>query len=433
MTYIPLSTLLRPQSIDGFVGQSHLMSPNQPFRKLLEQGKLHSMILWGPPGTGKTSLAHIISKTTQTKFEKISALTAGVKELRELAALGQDLKAIGRSLIVFIDEIHRFNKAQQDALLPYVEDGTFIVIGATTENPSFSINNALLSRMRVYILKALQIDDLITLIATSIEHLSYQLEMPIVMDVSLRQKMASMVDGDARKLIQHLEMLIDIADEQNGRLIIQEQHLLQVTQHQPKHFDNKGEVFYDQISALHKSIRGSDPDASIYWLCRMLDSGCDPLYIGRRLIRMASEDIGLADPKALDMTLQAIQAYERLGSPEGELALLQAAVYLACTTKSDAIYQAHLQVKKYIQETGSYDVPLHLRNAVTAFNEKLGVGKKYRNPHQYPDAYAANENYFPLQMQQEQFYQPTNRGMEAKIKQRLEYLRKHEQKPGDQK
>ncbi len=422
MTYIPLSTLLRPQSIDGFVGQSHLMSPNKPFRKLLEQGKLHSMILWGPPGTGKTTLANLMSKTSQSKFEKISALTAGVKELRELASLGQDLKAIGRTLIVFIDEIHRFNKAQQDALLPYIEDGTFIVIGATTENPSFTLNHALLSRMRVYILRSLEISDLRQLIQTSIAQLSYQYEMPIKMEEVLQDKLASMVDGDARKLIQHLEMLMDIADEENGQYVIRENHILEVTQYQPKHFDNKGDVFYDQISALHKAVRGSDPNAAIYWLCRMLDAGCDPLYIGRRIIRMASEDIGLADPKALEMSLQAVAAYERLGSPEGELALVQAVTYLSCTSKSDAIYQAYNNVRKYIQETGSYAVPLHLRNAVTSFNEKLGVGKEYRNPHRYPDAYIADEIYFPKEMQEEIFYQPTDRGLENKIKARFAFL-----------
>lgn len=423
MTYTPLSTLLRPQSIDGFVGQSHLMAPNKPFRKLLEQGKLHSMILWGPPGTGKTTLANLMSKTSHSKFEKISALTAGVKELRELSVLGQDLKAIGRSLIVFIDEIHRFNKAQQDALLPYVEDGTFIVVGATTENPSFALNHALLSRMRVYILRALEIEDLIKLMHMSIQQLSYQYETTIIMEQALQEKMAGMVDGDARKLIQHLEMLMDIAKETEGKLVIEEHHLLEVMQYQPKQFDNKGTVFYDQISALHKSIRGSDPDAALYWLCRMLDAGCDPVYIGRRLIRMASEDIGLSDPKALDIAIQAVAAYERLGSPEGELALVQATIYLASTNKSDAIYQAYNQARKCIQETGSYVVPMHLRNAVTTFNEKLGVGKDYRNPHHYPGAYIENESYFPEEMFPKKFYQPKNRGVEAKIKERLERLR----------
>jgi putative ATPase len=423
MTYIPLSTLLRPQSIDGFVGQSHLMSANKPFRKLLEQGKLHSMILWGPPGTGKTTLANLMSKTSQSKFEKISALTAGVKELREIASIGQDLKSIGRTFIVFIDEIHRFNKAQQDALLPYIEDGTFIVIGATTENPSFAINHALLSRMRVYILRALESKDLLKLIQTSIAQLSYQYERPIVMEDALQEKLASMVDGDARKLIQHIEMLIDIADDECGQYIIREHHVFEVTQYQPKHFDNKGDVFYDQISALHKSVRGSDPNAAIYWLCRMLDAGCDPLYIGRRIIRMASEDIGLADPKALEMSLQAVSAYERLGSPEGELALVQAVTYLACTSKSDAIYQAYNKARKHIQESGSYAVPIHLRNATTSFNKELGVGKEYRNPHCYPHGYIADETYFPNEMLAEKFYQPTDRGLENKIKARLEQLK----------
>ena len=421
--YSPLAARLRPQHLNEFFGQTHLLGPQKTLRLAILSGQLHSMILWGPPGTGKTTLASLIANHIQARFVSLSALQSGVKEIRKLAEHTKaqlDPKS-PKKTICFIDEIHRFNKSQQDSLLPFVESGLFILIGATTENPSFEINNALLSRTRVYVLKKLGIEEIIQIIDRALNDNENGLgKRNLMMEISVKKQLAHIADGDARQVLNLLEIAADLAE--NNRIDLNT--LKVVTQTNLRRFDKGGEIFHDQISALHKSVRGSDPDAALYWLARMLDGGCDPLYIARRILRMASEDIGNADPRGLQLALGAWEVQERLGSPEGELALAQAIVYLACTAKSNAVYTAFNAAIKDAQENGTLEVPLHLRNAPTQLMRKLHYGKNYRYAHDEPNAYADGEHYFPEELKNRQYYFPVPRGLELKIAEKLERLKK---------
>ena len=406
----PLAEALRPRSIDEVIGQRHLLGPGRPLRLAFESGKPHSMILWGPPGTGKTTIARIMASAFDCEFIALSAVFSGVKEIREAVQQAEAVLArSGRRTILFVDEVHRFNKAQQDAFLPYVEKGLFTFIGATTENPSFEVNSALLSRATVYVLESLSVEDLATLLArTGIE-----------LDEGARERLVGFADGDARRLLNAVEIL------KNARPagVIDAAFVESALARNLRRFDKGGEQFYDQISALHKAVRGSDPDASLYWLVRMLDGGADPLYLGRRIVRMATEDIGLADPRALRLALDACETYERLGSPEGELALAEAVLYLACAAKSNAAYSAYNAAREFVAKDGTRPVPLHIRNAPTRLMKTLGYGKDYRYAHDEDDAYAAGENYFPEGMPEVEWYRPTDRGLEARIREKLEHLR----------
>jgi len=406
----PLAEALRPQSIDEVIGQRHLLGPGKPLRLAFESGKPHSMILWGPPGTGKTTIARLMATAFDCEFVALSAVFSGVKDIREAVQQAEAVLArSGRRTILFVDEVHRFNKAQQDAFLPYVERGLFTFIGATTENPSFEVNSALLSRATVYVLESLSPEDLATLLArTGIE-----------LDEGARERLIGFADGDARRLLNAVEIL------KNARPagVIDAAFVESALARNLRRFDKGGEQFYDQISALHKSVRGSDPDASLYWLVRMLDGGADPLYLGRRIVRMATEDIGLADPRALRLALDACETYERLGTPEGELALAEAVLYLACAPKSNAAYTAYNAAREFVARDGTRPVPLHIRNAPTRLMKDLGYGSDYRYAHDEQGAYAAGENYFPEGMPEVEWYRPTDRGLEAKIRDKLEQLR----------
>ena len=421
--FAPLASRLRPEHVDDYIGQAHLLAPGKPLRMALEKGLLHSMILWGPPGVGKTTLAQLLAKNANAHLEKISAVMSGVKEIREVIARAQEKREEGVATILFVDEVHRFNKSQQDAFLPFVETGLLTLIGATTENPSFELNNALLSRARVYVLKPLEEIDLLKLLARALsDHEKGFVKLNVSFSHDLQEKLVAACDGDARQLLNLLEILMGLATEKDGSVLIEETHLKEVLSQSMRRFDKGGEYFHDLISALHKAVRGSDPQASLYWLARMIDGGCDPLYVARRVVRMASEDIGNADPRALEIALNAWETQERLGSPEGELAIAQAVVYMAIAAKSNAVYTAWQAACEDVKKYGSLEVPLHLRNAPTKLMKELGYAKQYRYAHDEPYAYAAGENYFPAELKERIYYEPTDRGLEKKIQEKLVFL-----------
>ena len=423
--YRPLAARMRPGTLDGFFGQEHLIGPGKPLREAIEGGALHSMIFWGPPGVGKTTLAKIIAASADAHFESISAVLSGVKEIRASIAKATEQRDLrGRKTILFVDEVHRFNKSRQDAFLPFVEDGTVVFIGATTENPSFELNNALLSRCRVYVLKSLDSEQIKTVIQQALADQQLGLgERQLQLDDEALDLLASAADGDARRALNLLEIANDLASESGDVAAIDRGVLEQVLVGDTRRFDKGGEYFYDQISAMHKSVRGSSPDAALYWLCRMLDGGCDPIYIARRLVRMASEDIGNADPRALELAMSAWDVQERLGSPEGELALAQAVVYLAVAAKSNAVYSAFKATMADVRSLPSYEVPMHLRNAPTSLMKDLDYGKDYRYTHNEEGGYAPGETYLPEELSDKEYYQPTDRGLEKKISEKLAYLR----------
>jgi putative ATPase len=416
---VPLAEQLRPADIDEVIGQSHLLGPGMPLRLAFESGRLHSMILWGPPGVGKTTLARLTAHHFNADFIQISAVLSGVKEIREAVERARINRSQGRQTILFVDEVHRFNKAQQDAFLPHVESGLVTFIGATTENPSFEVVGALLSRAQVYVLNPLSEDELTTLLHRALDKGGIALQLA----PEAEKLLVAYADGDGRRLINLTEQLATAALTAK-RATADAEFVAGALSPSLRRFDKGGEAFYDQISALHKSVRGSDPDAALYWFCRMVDGGADPRYLARRIIRMAWEDIGLADPRGVEIALNAADTYERLGSPEGELALAQALIYLACAAKSNAGYMAYNQARAFVREDGSHEVPVHLRNAPTKLMKELGYGREYRYAHDEPEAYAAGESYFPDDMNQSpRFYVPTPRGLEAKISEKLAHLR----------
>ena len=419
--YQPLASRMRPKRLSQYVGQAHLLSPGKPLREAIDSSQLHSMILWGPPGVGKTTIAKLISEVCDVHFQSLSAVLSGVKDIREAIAIAKQAKVgSGRKTLLFIDEVHRFNKSQQDAFLPHVEDGTVIFVGATTENPSFELNNALLSRARIYKLESLDVGQLVEVLKQAIGQDEELADKSVSAADDVLTVIARAADGDARRALNILEVASDMA----GGSDLTEDLLGEVFGDELRRFDKGGDIFYEQISALHKAVRGSDPDGSLYWFVRMIDGGCDPVYIARRVVRMATEDIGNADPRALEIALNAWSVQERLGSPEGELAIAQAVAYLAVAAKSNAVYSAVGAIKQVVAETGSLEVPMHIRNAPTAMMEKMGYGDDYQYAHNHEDAFVPGESYVPPELHGVQFYHPVARGTETKISEKLDYLRK---------
>lgn len=417
----PLAAKLRPINLDTFVGQEHILSPGMPLYQAILQGKPHSMILWGPPGVGKTTIAQIIARHANAQFISLSAVMSGVKEIREDIKQAQ---TASQPTILFIDEVHRFNKSQQDAFLPYVEDGTVTFIGATTENPSFELNNALLSRARVYQLKSLEVEHLLRIINNAITNPERGYgKKTISFSEDLQIKLAQAADGDARRALTLLDLAIEFGEHNHHQITINADILKKVLTESQRRFDKGGDIFYDQISALHKSVRGSNPDAALYWFCRMLDGGCDPLYIARRVVRMATEDIGNADPRALQLAINAWDVQERLGSPEGELAIAQALTYIASAPKSNAVYTAYKSAKQDAQQNGTLPVPAHICNAPTKLLREIGHGVNYRYDHDEPNAIAIEQEYFPEKMRARRYYNPVPRGLEIQIKEKLDKIR----------
>ena len=418
----PLAARMRPERFEHYIGQEHLLAPGKPLRRAIEAGQCHSMILWGPPGTGKTTLAELMAHYCQAEVERVSAVTSGVKEIRAAIDKARDNKYRGIRTLLFVDEVHRFNKSQQDAFLPHIEDGTIIFIGATTENPSFELNNALLSRARVYLLKRLDeaaIEAIIRQALTDPRGLAHE---PLQFAEGVLKALVQLVDGDGRKALNYLELLNDMVEEHEGRKLIDRQLLAEVTGERMARFDNQGDLYYDLISAVHKSIRGSAPNAALYWYARIVAAGGDPLYVARRLLAIASEDIGNADPKAMQVALAAWDCFTRVGPAEGERAIAQAIVYLACAPKSNAVYVAWKAALQDAKQLADYEVPAHLRNAPTKLMSELGYGAEYRYAHDEPGAYAAGECFFPPELAGRHYYQPSDRGLEKQIAQKLAYL-----------
>ncbi len=423
--HVPLAELLRPQIPDEVIGQQHLLGPGKPLRLAFESGQPHSMILWGPPGVGKTTLARMMATQFNCEFIALSAVFSGIKEVREAVAQAEVWRAQGKRTLLFVDEIHRFNKAQQDGFLPFVESGLFTFVGATTENPSFEVNSALLSRASVYVLKSLDEGEMGMLFDRASQRALGNLQF----DSDARSRLAGLADGDARRLLNLLEQVRTAAGAA-GIVTVDGRFIEETMAQNLRRFDKGGDAFYDQISALHKSVRGSNPDGALYWFCRMLDGGADPRYLSRRIVRMAWEDIGLADPRAMQIANEAAATFERLGSPEGELALAQAVIYLAVAAKSNAGYNAYNAARAFVGKEGSRPVPVHLRNAPTKLMKELGYGKAYRYAHDEPEAYAAGESYLPDGMPEPGWYQPTPRGLEGKIGEKLAHLRDLDRKAG---